>query len=493
MTRESKMQDFGIKLYEARKKYAQDNPDKRATQGAIGFLIGVTGTTISSWERGATFPSKANYEKLVELFPWLDTTPHRKLIAAKTASTSGPKNPKSNKDMRQKSNGKRHTVEPMPAGATTKVSTDANKPEEITFQGWSLARINGEVEPRIPDFVEAERLGYDQARDIRKLIKRNEEEIRRHGWLEPRATVARGRNQYGETGATASVDVYYLNEDQALLVAMLSRTEKAADVRYEIIQVYKAWRKGLSQKPADLAVSQSYALLSDKLALGFETLSDALDIKFDSKFDQFMDVVERAIHGQGQKIDQLMKAKPPSPELIFESVMQAKADQNGWVHIGHGFYQHRDGRKAVGANALLKKFLRQDFTLVPALRAFQGLKENAHPRFPALNQLGWLAQLAGIKRESLPRADIKEDENVMHLAYPDPSSDWEAYTHLRGAIMVWGAYGGCSFEDVEGFGKYFNRKDAAKRLVETFNLAGLDARLKYADDLAARTLINKPQ
>lgn len=490
MTRETKMRDFGIKLYEARKKYAQDNKNKCATQGAIGSIIGITGTTISSWERGVTFPSGKNFDRLITVFPELDTKEYRRLISTKEANSSGPKNPTPHRDMRQKSNGKRHTVEPMPAGAVMRVSTDAYKPEEIIFQGWSLARIDGEVEPRIPDFVEAERLDYDQARDIRKLIKRNEEEIRRYGHLEMRATVAR----IAKVGAMGGyeereVEVYYLNEDQALLVAMFSRTEKAADIRYEIIQVYKAWRKGSSNRPADLAVSQSYALLSEKFELGFETLGDI----FESKLDAAMHVFESALRGQDLKIEQLMAAKPPSPELVMETVVQAKADQNGWVHVGHGFYQHKDGRKAVGANTLLKKFLREDFTLVPALQAFQGLKKDETPRFPALNQMNWLAHLAGIKRESLPRGDLREDSNVMHQAYPDPGYDWESYMNLRGAIMVWGAYGCCSFEDVEGFGKYFNRKNAAKRLVEIFQLAGLDARLKYADDLAARHLVNRPQ
>jgi len=73
---------------------------------------------------------------------------------------------------------------------------------------------------------EVERLGHDQARDIRKPIERNEEELRMHGHLDVRATVARTQMPTG--GAREEiVEVFYLNEDQALLVALFSRTENA--------------------------------------------------------------------------------------------------------------------------------------------------------------------------------------------------------------------------------------------------------------------------
>lgn len=37
---------------------------------------------------------------------------------------------------------------------------------------------------------------------------------------------------------------YYLNEEQALLVCLLSRTEKAKQARAEVIRVFTAWRRG---------------------------------------------------------------------------------------------------------------------------------------------------------------------------------------------------------------------------------------------------------
>jgi len=37
---------------------------------------------------------------------------------------------------------------------------------------------------------------------------------------------------------------YHLNEEQALLICMLSRTERAKQVRAEVIRVFAAWRRG---------------------------------------------------------------------------------------------------------------------------------------------------------------------------------------------------------------------------------------------------------
>jgi hypothetical protein len=96
--------------------------------------------------------------------------------------------------------------------------------------------VNGD-DPRILDIDLAEALGMSRPRDIRKnLITPNQEELRRYGDL-------RGTNANpGKPGRPAYE--YHLNEDQAALVCMFSRTEKAADVRQEIIRVFRAYRDG---------------------------------------------------------------------------------------------------------------------------------------------------------------------------------------------------------------------------------------------------------
>lgn len=94
-------------------------------------------------------------------------------------------------------------------------------------------------EPRVRDLRLAEALGYDRARDLRKMITRNAAEILTHGPLPQVATMV-------EIGSAAQrpVDEYHLNEAQALLVCMFARTATAAAVRKQVIEVFLAWRRG---------------------------------------------------------------------------------------------------------------------------------------------------------------------------------------------------------------------------------------------------------
>lgn len=100
-----------------------------------------------------------------------------------------------------------------------------------------LAPMAGE--PRVRDHRLADELGYDRARDLRKVIVRNRPEILTHGPLRQVAAMV-------EIGSAArrSVDEYHLNEAQALLVCMFARTDKAAAVRKQVIEVFLAWRRG---------------------------------------------------------------------------------------------------------------------------------------------------------------------------------------------------------------------------------------------------------
>ncbi|MBB4077088.1 hypothetical protein GGR08_001405, partial [Bartonella fuyuanensis] len=41
-----------------------------------------------------------------------------------------------------------------------------------------------------------------------------------------------------------NVTEYWLNEEQALLIATLSNTEKSSQVRYMLIKLFVAWRRG---------------------------------------------------------------------------------------------------------------------------------------------------------------------------------------------------------------------------------------------------------
>lgn len=80
-------------------------------------------------------------------------------------------------------------------------------------------------------------------RDIRKdLIVANKIELEGFGLLRPTPA------NPGKVGRPAYQ--YHLNEQQALLVCMFSRTEKAAAVRKEVIEVFTAYRRGQLQPVA---------------------------------------------------------------------------------------------------------------------------------------------------------------------------------------------------------------------------------------------------
>lgn len=96
-----------------------------------------------------------------------------------------------------------------------------------------LATVNNEK--RILDTDLAERLGMKVPRKVRQnIIEQNRAELEGLGelWMERIQTGGR------------PVHAFYLNEEQALLVCMFSRTERAAAVRKEIITVYGAYRRG---------------------------------------------------------------------------------------------------------------------------------------------------------------------------------------------------------------------------------------------------------
>ncbi len=106
----------------------------------------------------------------------------------------------------------------------------------------TLTPIGGE--PRVFDLTLAERLGFEQPRDIRKLIKRNLTKLQRFGVC---ATVAQTSGELG--GRPASE--FYLNQKQAVWVCMKSETDLAFDVQAEIVRVFDAYLNGELQ-PAEL-------------------------------------------------------------------------------------------------------------------------------------------------------------------------------------------------------------------------------------------------
>lgn len=101
--------------------------------------------------------------------------------------------------------------------------------------------VEVEADPRILDVRLGERLGMAQPLNIRKVIEKNREELEQYGSIH----AARELIQAGK-GARREVEQFYLNEAQALLICMFSRTARAAEARREIVQVYLDWRKGVT-------------------------------------------------------------------------------------------------------------------------------------------------------------------------------------------------------------------------------------------------------
>jgi len=124
----------------------------------------------------------------------------------------------------------------------------------------------GDGEPRVRDVDLAERLGYERPRDVRQLVARNRGELERYGAICERGAVQRSQTP---TGGAREVEVTecWLNEGQALLVCTLSRTDRAADVREEVIRVFMAARRGqLPQQVPAISLEQIVAALMPLMA-----------------------------------------------------------------------------------------------------------------------------------------------------------------------------------------------------------------------------------
>lgn len=120
----------------------------------------------------------------------------------------------------------------------------------MSSNALTLTPINGE--PRVHDFHLAEKLGFDRPGDIRKLIKRNEEKLKKFNHI---ATVARCI-ELGN-GAKREVSEYYLNQKQAIFICMKSETDRAFDVQAEIVRVFDAYLNGALAAPEPSPVTRS--------------------------------------------------------------------------------------------------------------------------------------------------------------------------------------------------------------------------------------------
>ncbi|ALL14296.1 hypothetical protein [Caulobacter henricii] len=110
-------------------------------------------------------------------------------------------------------------------------------------------------EPCVSDRKLSDALGFERPTRVRELVARHRDEMVSHGDVFHRSLRRNPTNLSASDGLPQAdakpssrggrpVVEYYLNEAQALLVCMFARTEKAAAVRKQVIEVFLAWRRG---------------------------------------------------------------------------------------------------------------------------------------------------------------------------------------------------------------------------------------------------------
>lgn len=124
------------------------------------------------------------------------------------------------------------------------ITEEGTTRQAVRVGDWNLTRWNG-AEPAIRDTDLAERLGFAQPRDVRKIINRLIEESELTD-VYCRATVAR---QSTGNGASREYEVneYWLTEEQAYFVVTQSKTKKARSLTKMMISVFMAARRGTLQ------------------------------------------------------------------------------------------------------------------------------------------------------------------------------------------------------------------------------------------------------
>jgi len=153
---------------------------------------------------------------------------------------------------------------------------------------FNILAVDGE--PRVYDLDVAEALRFERPRKIRDIIERNALELQRYGNLPRHGAKSGGRGR--------PAFEYHLNETQALLIAMLSRTERAADIRQALITAFLDWRNGKTvpvrahnRRPP--SARDSYAAWHEAATLG-----DMRDIRLrpdPSRIDRAFDVRRREL------------------------------------------------------------------------------------------------------------------------------------------------------------------------------------------------------
>lgn len=228
----------------------------------------------------------------------------------------------------------------------------------------AIADVDGE--PRILDTALAEQLGMAQPLNIRASIDRNREELQDYGPIHKRREMV----SIG-SGALREVTVNYLNREQALLLCILARTERARQARRHVIEVFTRWEaehraqapKQIEHRPdpqqpkqADLFGSES-RVIGSVLAYIRDKVKTTVDASADlhREFDRRLGVIETILRSRNAaasaavarfsedlaKMDAKLTrlesaiqswpvAAPPEQRPITDALREVRAKVAGW-------------------------------------------------------------------------------------------------------------------------------------------------------------------
>lgn len=197
---------------------------------------------------------------------------------------------------------KHPSTEPKPFNAKTVGNVpDVTPANDFPAYQFGLTELSGE--PRIRDLDLAERLGFDRPRKIRELIERNRAEVESFGTCPAVGRATRGNR----------VNEFYLNEEQALLVAVLSSTPRAPAVRAALIRTFVAYRRG-QLGTASFTDAESRKVVGGIVkAVVHKEIADAIPALVDRLVEQRLEADPRvAVLNYRLPIDILIQARVPS-------------------------------------------------------------------------------------------------------------------------------------------------------------------------------------
>lgn len=198
----------------------------------------------------------------------------------------------------------------------------ANANAAPVFQSLAVAEFEGE--PRIRDLDLAERLGFERPRKIRELIERNVDEIQGMG-----ICPAVGQNHGGGRGRPTRE--YYLNEEQALLVSVLSNAPNAPAVRQMLIRTFVAYRRGQLEIPAGPTDAESRKVIGGIVkAVVHKEIVDAIPGLVDRLVEDRLQIDPRiaalAYVSANEILDQEWRVPPKGRRSIQRKVLNRLKD-----------------------------------------------------------------------------------------------------------------------------------------------------------------------